>query len=97
MEVSRFNVVDDPDYTVDLEEVEGKLFVHIEVHEFNKNVYKRIIESSFDMEEALIEQGYETVYALTKNKCFTEKLGLSFIDDVEDDSGTYGVYVWELD
>lgn len=96
MEVSRFNVVDDPDYTVDLQEVEGKLFVHITVHEFNKNVYKRIIESSFDIEEALQQYGYTEVYAVTKSKSFAEKMGLHFIDDIYNEDDTYGVYVWEL-
>lgn len=65
-------------YTVELETTEdNKMFLHVQVHNWNKCVYKEMIETWLRMEELLKDSGYYTVYGVlpVKNERFASMFG----------------------
>jgi len=95
--MSRETIIDNNDYTVDLQYSEGLVFLHCDVHNFNKTVYKNMIRDWLDMEEALYDQGLDKVYAVPlEEKGFIERTGWEYLTSFDHYGTEREVYVWEL-
>lgn len=93
----RETIIDNDDYTVDLEYSYGCLFLHCDVHNISKSVFKRMINDWLDMEEALHAEGFDRVYAVPQDKKgFISYTGWDKFCTVPHLGVDREVYVWEL-
>lgn len=92
----RETIIDDDDYTADLDYQHGELFIHLDVHNFNKEVYERIVNDWLDMEEALVEEGFTRVFAIPQKKGLVEMMGWEKVVDMDKFGKKWEVYVWDL-
>lgn len=93
----RDTIIDCDDYTVDLEWKGNLLFLHCDVHNFSKSVLKNMVNDWLTMEEALIEEGFDTVYAVPEDKKgFITYTGWEHIGNFEHYGREREVYKWEL-
>jgi len=87
----------DEDFTVELEEVEGVLFFHCYVDNFNKTVMKRMYEVFALIKEYSFMHGWDAIHSYTSNPKFAMKLEGAFkIDEFEIEDTTFEVIRWEL-
>lgn len=82
-----------PNYLLSYEEIEGCLFVHVEIRKFNKSTLKKIKE---DWSELLIElyfQGYEEVFTYTQDMRIVDLVGGG---EVVGEKGIWKIVKWDL-
>ena len=90
-------IIDNEDYTAALEYQEGYVFLHCDIHNFNKTVYKNMIRDWLDMEEALGQEGFDKVYAVPlEEKGFIERTGWELLTTFDHWGQEKEIYVWEL-
>lgn len=83
----------DEDFRVYLEYFSDQLFVHVHIHNFNRDVLKRIKEQwSLVMIDAFME-GFENVFAYTKDNRIIKMIGNAIYIET---AGGYEVWKWEL-
>lgn len=93
---SRTYVITSDDYNVSLSYEHEAVFLHCDVFNFNKDVYKRVEKSWVDVREALWYEGFEYVIAVPQKRGLVNKLGFEHLEDVEYAGKEYGVYIWHL-
>lgn len=89
-------IIEDDDYLVRLEYQGGEVFLHCDVHNFDEEIYERMVNDWLDMEEALAEEGFTRVIAIPEKEGFVEKTGWERVNTIEYNNKEYGVYVWDL-
>lgn len=95
--MSKHTIIDNDDYTVELEDYEGELFLHADIRNISKSIYRNLIRDWLDMEEALYEQGFTRVFAIPLDKKgFITRTGWELYGIVEQDGKELEVYIWEL-
>lgn len=92
----RETIIDNDDYTADLEYYDGHLFLHCDVHNITRDSYKRMVRDWMDMEEALYQHGAEKVYACPEKTGFVEDTGWEYVTSFTYLGKERGVYVWDL-
>ena len=93
-------IADCDEYEVTMEDKEGFLFMHCEVHKFNKTVLKDLRGKLQAIKEVVREAGHVALFSQTKNERFIRSLDDSYdlIAEFTDESGDRVVGVaWPLD
>ncbi len=84
--------LDCPEYVVELENEQGRLFVHLKVYKWGPSVLKELKEVLNGLKAKAAKIGYEYLHTYTRNPKFCKMLGGSFTMKFRD----YEVYSWEL-
>ncbi len=89
----------DDDFTVKLEEVDGLLFVHVNVERFTPSSFKRMKALWEEIYERAWYGGYESIYAYTPDETFVKRFGkmpYNKINEYRQSGIVYNVYEWVL-
>lgn len=92
----RETIIDNENYTVDLEYRYDTLFLHCDVHHYNKGILADMVRDWMDMEEALRNEGFEYVVAIPKKNGFVRYTGWEHLDTVNYFGRDWGIYLWDL-
>lgn len=77
-----------------IQEVDDKVFIHLDVWDYNKSVLLRMAEAFEDIKDACALDGVEEVYAFSPNHKFCLMGGGELIQITEWKRREYGVYKW---
>ena len=98
--MSKVNIVktvQDEDFKVLLQDHEGYLFMHCYVYEYKPSVARKFRKLIKELLEWADSEYYDGIHAVTENKKFTESIkGARFIEDIDYQGQTRGVYKWDL-
>ena len=92
----RHTIVENDDYTFDLEYRGGLVFVHLYVSNYNNDVYNHMVDTWIDTADALKEQGFDSVLAIPEKKGLVSKMGWEKLMDIEVKGKTMEVFEWDL-
>lgn len=92
----RTTIVDNEDYTADLDYQHGEVFLHCDVHNYNKDVLDRMVRDWMDMEEALRQEGFDRVLAIPQKSGFVEYTGWDKLETVNHRGKDWEIYLWDL-
>lgn len=92
----RQTIVENDDYTFDLEYGGGQVFAHLYVSNYNRKVYDHMVDTWLDTEEALREHGFEYVLAIPEKTGLVKKMGWEKLMDIEVKGKEMEVFVWDL-
>ncbi len=96
MERNILTVNEDSFYTAKIEEVDGWLFLHCEVHSTTPSSIKRIKKQIKDVKEVLSVMGYDKpLLSVTRNSHFAKLLKGKYLGDVCENNEILGVWSWE--
>ena len=88
---------EDDDCTVTLEELDGHLFVHVAVYEFNKAVLKKLKELWADIKNRAYMSGYDNIHTYTKDMRIVKFFkGFVKLGEFDLPTGKFEVVQWEL-
>lgn len=81
-----------------LEDVQGYLFAHCYVYDESLSTIKELKSLVKEVVDWAYSDGYDGVHAITDNMKFAEKtMGAKFLEELNQDGRTYGVYKWGWD
>jgi hypothetical protein len=92
----RETIIECEDYTCELSYDLGEVFIHLDVRNYNKTIFKKMKEDWDNISEALYLEGFERVLAIPEKAGLVNKLGWTHIDNIEFEGNNIGVYLWEL-
>ncbi len=84
--------LDAPEYVIKLEDEQGRLFVHLSVYKWNKEIKKELEEEFAILKKKALEAGYEFIHTYTRNPKFCKLMGGSHTMNFR----KYEVWSWEL-
>ena len=83
--------LEDEELKVQVEELDGKVFMHLTLYYTTPSILKRVKEGIPDLVSLLKERGHEVVYGFTKNYRLAEFLGRNYLAY---DKNGYHIYEW---
>lgn len=86
----------DENFNAVLEEKDSILFLHCEVDNFSKSVFKQMQVVLEEIKVACLSHGWEELFSYTPNPKFGKMLGGEKIDEFEYMNKHYEVLRWEL-
>lgn len=89
-------VVKGDSFEFSLQEVDGRVFVHLDVWRYNKSVLLEMAEAFEDLKDSCAMEGIKELYAFSANHKFC-RMGGGELVQIKDWKGEdYGVYRWEV-
>ena len=82
-----------------LEDIDGYIFVHIIIHNYNKTVKKRMMEKWKEILQWANDNEYDGVNCYTKDVKLVSLLtggGYTVLDTIDSDDNTYEVLRWQV-
>ena len=96
MERNILTVNDDEFYTAKIEEADGWLFMHCDVHINSLSTIKRIKKQIKEVKQELGNLGYSRpLLSVTRNSHFARLLKGRYLGDIKDNDEILGVWSWE--
>ena len=90
-------IFEDDDCKVSLEELEGKLFVHVKLFRATRPVLDKLQEIWAAIRDKCYWLGYEAIYTYTKEPRMVKFFpGSEFLGGYDYKGEKYGVYQWAL-
>jgi len=94
--MSEVEIYNDGNFTVQVEEQEGIMFLHCQAEEFSKSIWKQMKVVMEEIKLASAAHGWEEMFTYTRNGKFARLLGAEPIDKFELRGEEYEVMRWPL-
>lgn len=97
-EFQRRTYCENDDYKIYLEEIKDNIFIHVAIHKATPSIIKEIKEKWADIVVDMYFEGYEDLYAYTKDNRIIKMIGGAkrIAENVKFQRDYYEVWKWDL-
>lgn len=86
----------DDDVLVELDEIEGNLYVHCKVHRWSHNVLKKLYSVFANLERVAREDGYSEIIGILEKHKFARLFGFEYRNTITVGEKVYEEMIWQI-